>query len=340
MSRNLKTVATPHGLRALFAKASVGFSVADRSGRFVAANEAYVGITGYSEEELTRTNYQSITYPPDLPENLRLSTRVYAGEISQAVYEKRYVRKAGDLRWVRNSVSALRDSSGRVGHVVALTEDISNRRHAESNAPKSHHKLRSVVDSPEERRRIAAGLEGDTSELMVAVSRSLQELQESLVLRAAEKVAISEAVALADRFVGYMSALAHILSPPVSISAGLRQGLLDCVEGFRSSTGADVETTFSGDLELLPPSIEAAVFSAARLGLAEFRSGAGLVCFRVSRERDRVVVEADRVEPDRGESDLESIDIARLRRDLRSVGGSIEVYFSKGLRRFRVSIPI
>jgi hypothetical protein len=53
-----------------------------------------------------------------------------------------------------------------------------------------------------------------------------------------------------------------------------------------------------------------------------------------------VVVEADRVEPDRGESDLESIDIARLRRDLRSVGGSIEVYFSKGLRRFRVSIPI
>jgi PAS domain S-box-containing protein len=340
MSHNLNPITAPARLRTLFAKASVGLSVTDLSGRFVAANEAYSKITGYSEQELTRTDYRSITYPLDLPENLRLATRVYTGEISQAVYEKRYVRKSGDLRWVRNSVSALCNASGRITNVVALTEDISDWRNSARSVRQSNDRIRGVVDSPAERHRIASGLEGDTSQLMVAVSLRLQELQESFALSPAEKYAISEAVDLVSRFVGYMSSLADILSPPVTPSAGLRQRLVDCVERFKSSASAPVEMKLAGGLEDLPPDTESSVLSAAQLGLAEFRSGAGVVFFRVSRDRSRITVEAQRAEEARGESDPESIDIARLRHELRRVGGSVEVGFAEGHRRFRASIKL
>ncbi len=75
-----KGTGEPERLCALFAHASVGLSVTDCSGRFIRANKAFLKITGYSGQELTRTNYQSITHPDDLLANIRLSHRLYAAE--------------------------------------------------------------------------------------------------------------------------------------------------------------------------------------------------------------------------------------------------------------------
>jgi PAS domain S-box-containing protein len=134
-------------LRAAFNQAAVGFSVTNMQGQFVKVNRTYCRITGYSEEELLKMNFQSITDPQDLPANLVRMHRLVVGEISNTVYQKRYIRKSGELVWVQNSVSPLSDGDGKVSGFVALTEDITDRKRAEDALRASEDRYRDLVEN-------------------------------------------------------------------------------------------------------------------------------------------------------------------------------------------------
>jgi len=118
--------------RTAFAHASVGMAVTDAEGRFLDANRAYCEITGYSLEELLPKDLASVTHPDDLPKNLGLIRRMLDGGDPGFVIEKRYVRKDGGIVWVKNSVSLVRDAGGRPLRIVALVEDITQRKGAEA----------------------------------------------------------------------------------------------------------------------------------------------------------------------------------------------------------------
>src|SRR5262249_46186656 len=51
--------------RTAFAHAAVGMAVTDADGRFLEANPAYCRIVGYSDEELCRLDFGSLTHPDD-----------------------------------------------------------------------------------------------------------------------------------------------------------------------------------------------------------------------------------------------------------------------------------
>lgn len=330
-------------LCALFANASVGFSVTDGSGRFVRANNAFLKISGYSRQELTRTNYQSVTHPDDLLANIRLAHRLYAAEISDAVYQKRYITKSGEIRWVRNSVTVLNDSKGRLANVVALTEDITEWRNSRRAVKTGNDRTRRLVehmrnDELSERRRIAVELEGSTAELMAAIALRLLKLKESSALNEAENHALSEGVALAGRFIYYMGALAHILSPSTSDSPGFQDMLSEYVRVYTARTGIAVRVEFSGSIDALRPTTAAAAFSAAKRAMAEFLfyppvSG---VAMSVRREGTLVIVE---VEGDATKHGCESIEMARLRHEIKCAGGCAQFSLSSGRARFRAVIP-
>jgi len=112
----------------ILANAAVGVSCTDLSGRFLAVNEAFCRITGYSADELCSLDYQSITHPDDLSENLRLASRLFSGETEFIVMQKRYMHKSGREVWVRNSISAVRDKNGEITHLIALTEDFDEQK--------------------------------------------------------------------------------------------------------------------------------------------------------------------------------------------------------------------
>jgi len=118
--------------QAAFAQASVGFAITDTKGQFVKVNEAYSRITGYSAEELYAMDRRTLTYKEDLPSSSEWVRRLLAGEIRSVVYEKRYVKKSGELLWVQMSVSAMRDEGGAVSGLVGLAEDINERKKAEA----------------------------------------------------------------------------------------------------------------------------------------------------------------------------------------------------------------
>ena len=131
--------------RTAFAHASVGMAVTDAEGRFLDANPAYCEITGYALEELLPKDLATVTHPDDLPKNLGLIRRMLDGGDPGFVIEKRYVRKDGGIVWVKNSVSLVRDGEGRPLRMIALVEDITQRKGAEDALQAAHRELEARV---------------------------------------------------------------------------------------------------------------------------------------------------------------------------------------------------
>lgn len=85
-----------------------------------------------------------------------------SGEIPSFVPERRIVRKSGDTRWVRSSVSLIRDSAGRPANLIAVVEDITAHREAEE-------RLRAIERHGEKRAaELAAVLEAVPAIVLVA----------------------------------------------------------------------------------------------------------------------------------------------------------------------------
>ncbi len=118
--------------RAAFAHAAVGVTLADMNDRCLEANRAFCALTGYSEAELLRRDFPSLTHPDDRADSLALMARLRSGELESVVMEKRYVRRDGSVVWVQNSVALVRDGDGTAAGTIALTEDISGRKRAEA----------------------------------------------------------------------------------------------------------------------------------------------------------------------------------------------------------------
>ncbi len=146
--------ASEERFRATFAYASMGISLADMAGHFVQVNPAFCAITGYAQEALYETDFESITHPDDLDRNLVLMQQALRGERVSYIIRNRYIRPDGAHVWVENSVSILRDNQENPVNFISLTEDITERMQAESEKERllqalrgSEARLRAIIDN-------------------------------------------------------------------------------------------------------------------------------------------------------------------------------------------------
>ncbi len=137
----------PAVLETVFTNAIAGMALADLSGNLVRVNEVYCHITGYTESELLELNLLTITHEDDRERKARELEKIRSQEIPQFIIEKRYVRKDGATVWVQNSVSGLRDETGRLLGFVVVVEDITLRKAAASSLAESEERLRLIIGS-------------------------------------------------------------------------------------------------------------------------------------------------------------------------------------------------
>lgn len=117
-------------LQALFTQTAAGIAQCDLSGRLTLFNDRYCEIVGYSREALEGMRIEDITFADDRSAHGRLFAQLV--ETGQSFdFEKRYVRKNGELVWVADSVSALRDDTGKIYQAAAFVVDITERKRAE-----------------------------------------------------------------------------------------------------------------------------------------------------------------------------------------------------------------
>ena len=127
--------------RSAFVEASIGFAMTTPDGCFVDANKAYCVITGYSLNELKILGFPKLIHPDDFAENMNMIDRMLAGKISDFVIENRYIRKGGSSVWVRKSVSLVRNAEHAPQWIIALIEDVTDRRQIEESLKHSEDDL-------------------------------------------------------------------------------------------------------------------------------------------------------------------------------------------------------
>lgn len=133
--------------RTAFVGAAVGMSLMDLEGRFLEVNPRFCSVLGYTREELLNLGFRSLTHPEDLSRTLDLVRQLLSGEIPHFIVEKRYVRKDGGIVWAQSSVSPLLDAQGRPAKILAITEDISQRKRGEEGLKQSEKFLQSTLDA-------------------------------------------------------------------------------------------------------------------------------------------------------------------------------------------------
>lgn len=119
-------------LRAIFTSSAVGVAVLTTDARFLQVNQSFCSISGYSEAELLTLDCSALTHPDDcLPMREQIS-QLLSGAIQSFVIEKRYCRKDGEMIWVQNSVSMTRDHENRPANIIALCQNITERKRSEA----------------------------------------------------------------------------------------------------------------------------------------------------------------------------------------------------------------
>ena len=134
--------------RVIFEQAAVGVAqIQTATGRFLRVNQRYCDILGYPRVELEQLDYQTLTHPADLTEDMAKMRRLVSGEIREFTVEKRYQRKDGRIVWVNLTVSPLWAPGEPPNYHVAVVEDITERKRAEEAEKAARRLLSGVLDT-------------------------------------------------------------------------------------------------------------------------------------------------------------------------------------------------
>src|SRR6266851_5594851 len=123
--------------RSVFENSAIGVALTDLNRRFLATNHVFQAMVGYTEEELRAVNFLDLTHEDYRQANWTLITELVEGKRRQFQIEKKYRRKDGSLIWVSNNVSLVPGTERVPRFIMALSEDITQRKRAEEALRKS-----------------------------------------------------------------------------------------------------------------------------------------------------------------------------------------------------------
>src|SRR6266446_2616473 len=123
--------------RAVFENSAIGVALTDQSVRFLATNSAFQKMLGYTEEEIGTLTFLELTHEDYRQANWALITELVEGKRRQFQIEKQYRRKDGSLIWVSNNASLVPGTERVPRFIMALSEDITQRKRAEEALRKS-----------------------------------------------------------------------------------------------------------------------------------------------------------------------------------------------------------
>ena len=132
-SRAAELVESERLYRSTFDAAPVGIIHVGLDGSGLRVNQRLCDLLGYSREELEQTAVHELLQSPYMTAEAEAFGRLRAGLIDRCVIEeKRYRRKNGSFVWARVIMSVHRDLVGDSPRLIAVIEDISERRTLEA----------------------------------------------------------------------------------------------------------------------------------------------------------------------------------------------------------------
>lgn len=133
--------------KTIFDQAAIGISNVDPiTGTFLEINNQFCKLLGYTQKEMKEKNYQSITHPDDLKDDIATVKKINNGTINDYTVEKRYLTKKGDVIWVNLSVTPLWKKNEKPTSNIVIIEDITQKKEAEQLIKQSQIRFKSLFD--------------------------------------------------------------------------------------------------------------------------------------------------------------------------------------------------
>ncbi|TQV88139.1 sensor domain-containing diguanylate cyclase [Aliikangiella coralliicola] len=114
-----------------------GIATLSVEGQYLDVNQAFCDITGYLEDELVGMNFSDITVADDIEQVNQHINSLKAGKSRNAIMEKRYISKSGEIKWIVLSSTLVKkpqprkESQKDTHYIVSIIQDISAQKKLE-----------------------------------------------------------------------------------------------------------------------------------------------------------------------------------------------------------------
>lgn len=123
--------ASEERFRNFFENAGVGIVIGNTDKKYLAVNDRFCEITGYSREELLKMGCGELVHPDDQEADHFEVQRLLRGEASSFIREFRYVHASGSTVWVRLNISIMRGNRPEDHRLIGVVEEITEQKRAE-----------------------------------------------------------------------------------------------------------------------------------------------------------------------------------------------------------------
>ena len=131
----------------IFDTSPMGMVIANNDFKIMLANPSFSKFSGYSELELMSITIMDITHPDDFGSDQKGLAKLLSGELDVYKTEKRYLRKDLKIVWANLHVSVVKNSLGEFQFLLAMIEDISNKKENERILRNNEEKYRTLFES-------------------------------------------------------------------------------------------------------------------------------------------------------------------------------------------------
>jgi PAS domain S-box-containing protein len=133
--------------RTIFENTPIGIALVGLDGRTITVNPGILKMTGYSEQELLSMSGLEFTHPDDRPAALELMAGLTSGKSKNFEVESRFIRKNGEVYWVRQRISSINSPDGKPTYIVVMVEDIDDQKRVLAELRDSEQHFRAVFEN-------------------------------------------------------------------------------------------------------------------------------------------------------------------------------------------------
>ena len=333
--------------RAIIRESAIGIAVLNMKGRLIEWNPALQKMLGYTHDELSKILFAQLNHPED---DAALFTRPFRellhGKRNTFRVEKRYIRKDGQEGWWRHYISLIRNKEGKAQFVIAMIEDITERRQTEEKIRRYQERLQSLASElslteERERRTLAEVLHDQIGQILSIVKIKLEEMQESKPYRRLA-IPIQEIHRLIEKSISCTRSLIYELSPPLLYDIGFEATVEWLADHMHKQYGLEIQVENDDQAKPLDNEERILLFRAVRELLFNVIKHAHASLVKVSIQRIngnlQVTVEDNGVgfTPDKGypelaqANDFGGFGLFSIRERLHYFGGDLEINSALG----------
>jgi two-component system sensor histidine kinase/response regulator len=134
--------------RSIFENAQIGISIFEMEAQAYLTNSALQKMLGHSEKELSGLEqWDEIVHPDERASGAQRYAELIQGKRDTDEYEHRFIRRDGRIVVGNGRFQLLRDAAGKPQYLVALTEDITERKRVQEALQESEQLFRTIFEN-------------------------------------------------------------------------------------------------------------------------------------------------------------------------------------------------